>query len=61
MHPYFDSTDLREYLSLTKPTISKIINELINLNIISSLDNKQRYVKYYFKDYVGILEKGAEL
>jgi len=61
IHPYFDSTDLREYLSLTKPTISKIINELINLNIISSLDNKQRYVKYYFKDYVGILEKGAEL
>ena len=61
MHPYFDSTDLREYLSLTKPTISKIINELINLNIISSLDNKQRYVKYYFKDYVEILEKGAEL
>lgn len=61
MHPYFDSTDLREYLSLTKPTISKIINELMNLNIISSLDNKQRYVKYYFKDYVGILEKGAEL
>lgn len=60
-HPYFDSTDLREYLSLTKPTISKIINELMNLNIISSLDNKQRYVKYYFKDYVGILEKGAEL
>lgn len=61
IHPYFDSTDLREYLSLTKPTISKIINELMNLNIISSLDNKQRYVKYYFKDYVGILEKGAEL
>lgn len=61
MHPYFDSTDLRDYLSLTKPTISKIINELMNLNIISSLDNKQRYVKYYFKDYVGILEKGAEL
>lgn len=61
MHPYFDSTDLRDHLSLTKPTISKIINELMNLNIISSLDNKQRYVKYYFKDYVGILEKGAEL
>lgn len=61
MHPYFDSVDLREYLSLTKPTISKIINELINLDIIVPLDNKQRYVRYVFKEYVDILEKGAEI
>ena len=61
IHPYFDSVDLREYLSLTKPTISKIINELVNLGIIVPLDNKQRYVRYVFKEYVDILEKGAEL
>lgn len=61
IHPYFDSVDLREYLSLTKPTISKIINELINLDIIVPLDNKQRYVRYVFKEYVDILEKGAEI
>lgn len=60
-HPYFDSTNLREYLLVTKPTISKIINELIILGIIVPVEQKQRYVKYSFKEYVDILEKGAEL
>ena len=60
-HPYFDSTNLREYLLVTKPTISKIINELIVLGIIVPVEQKQRYVKYSFKEYVDILEKGAEL
>ena len=61
VHPYFDSTNLREYLLVTKPTVSKIINELIILGIIVPVDQKQRYVKYSFKEYVDILEKGAEL
>ena len=60
-HPYFDSTNLREYLLVTKPTVSKIINELIILGIIVPVEQKQRYVKYSFKEYVDILEKGAEL
>ena len=61
VHPYFDSTNLREYLLVTKPTVSKIINELIILGIIVPVDQKQRYVKYSFKEYVDILENGAEL
>lgn len=61
VHPYFDSTNLREYLLVTKPTVSKIINELIILGIIVPVEQKQRYVKYSFKEYVDILEKGAEL
>ncbi len=61
VHPYFDSTNLREYLLVTKPTVSKIINELIKLGIIVPVEQKQRYVKYSFKEYVDILEKGAEL
>ena len=61
VHPYFDSTNLREYLLVTKPTISIIINELIILGIIVPVEQKQRYVKYSFKEYVDILEKGAEL
>ena len=61
VHPYFDSTNLREYLLVTKPTVSKIINELIKLDIIVPVEQKQRYVKYSFKEYIDILEKGAEL
>lgn len=60
-HPYFDSTDLKDALGMSKPTISKIINELLDLNIISKISNKQRYVTYKYDEYITILEEGTEL
>ena len=60
-HPYFDSTDLREALDVTKPTVSKIINKLLELNLIISIDNKQRSSTYKFYEYVDILEEGTNL
>ena len=60
-HPYFDSSELKEELNVSKPTISKIINDLIDLGIISSTSNKQRYVTYKCEEYVSPLEEGTEL
>lgn len=60
IHPYFDSKDLQEKLKISKPTASKIIEELFNLKIISKTSKKERYVTYRFDEYVDVLEKGTE-
>lgn len=60
-HPYFNSNDLILEFKLTKPTVSKIIKELTNLNIIVPTSEKQRYVTYKFNKYVEILEHGTEI
>ena len=60
-HPYFTSTDLIEEFKLTKPTVSKIIKELVDLNIIIPTSDKKRYVTYKFEKYVDILEHGTEI
>lgn len=60
-HPYFDSTDLKIALDVSKPTISKIVNELLDLKIISKTSSKQRYVTYKYDEYIIILEEGTEL
>lgn len=60
-HPYFDSTELQDYLNVSKPTTLKTIDDLQNLKIISPTSNKQRYVTYQFDEYISILEEGTEL
>lgn len=60
-HPYFTSNDLLEEFRLSKPTVSKIIAELIRLGVIKATNNKQRYVTYKFFEYVDILEYGTEI
>ena len=60
-HPYFDSTDLRKFLNVTKPTVLNIISIFCKLNIISPVAEKQRYVTYRFNEYITILEVGTEI
>ena len=60
-HPYFDSRDLKGELKLSKPTISKIIKELLNLKIIKKVDGNERYITYQLDKYVEILEEGTEI
>ena len=60
-HPYFDSTELRKFLNVTKPTVSNIISIFCKLNIISPVAEKQRYVTYRFNEYITILEEGTEI
>lgn len=60
-HPYFEISDLIDGLELSKPTVSKIIKELLNAGIISKTSSKQRYVTYKFDEYILILEEGTEI
>ncbi len=60
-HPFFNSKDILEEFKLTKPTVSKIIAELVKLGIVVPTSNKQRNVVYKFEKYVDILENGTEL
>jgi len=60
-HPYFDSTDLRETLNVSKPTVSSIIKKLLDYNIIDMEEEKKRYVKYKFTSYISILEEGVDI
>ena len=59
-HPYFNSKDIVDEFNISKPTVSKIVDELINLKIIVPTSNKQRYVLYKFEEYINILEQGVE-
>ena len=59
--PYFTSNDLIDEFKLTKPTVSKIINELVELGIVVPTSSKQRYVTYKYERYVEILERGTEI
>jgi len=60
-HPYFDSTDLRETLNVSKPTVSSIIKILLDSNIIDMEEEKKRYVNYKFTRYISILEEGTDI
>lgn len=60
-HPYFDSRDLRDELKLSKPTISKIIKELLDLKIIKKRNGNERYITYQLDKYIEFLEEGTEI
>ena len=60
-HPYFTSNDIIDEFKFTKPTVSKIINELVKLGIVVPTSSKQRYVTYKYERYVEILERGTEI
>ena len=60
-HPYFNSTEIKEVLDVSKPTALGIIKILEDLKIVSPVENKQRYVTYKCNKYVTILEEGTEL
>ncbi len=60
-HPYFTSSDLIEEFNFSKPTSSKIINELVALDIVKPTSDKQRYVIYKFEKYTDILENGTDI
>ena len=60
-HPYFTNNDLIEEFNFTKPTSSKIIKQLVDLNIIVPTSDKKRYVTYKFEKYIDTLEQGTEI
>jgi Fic family protein len=60
-HPYFLSKDLVKGLNITRPTASVIIKKLLDIDVIHSINNKQRNTLYRFSKYVEILEEGTNI
>ncbi len=60
-YPFLEAEDIRNLLDLTKPTINKIFDNLIEMGILELVTDKKRYRQYVYKNYVDILSEGTVL
>lgn len=60
-HPFVEAEYIRNLLALSKPTINKIFDSLVELEILKLVEEKQRYRQYVYKAYVDILSEGTAL
>ena len=60
-HPFLEAEDIRNLLDLSKPTINKLFDSLVELEILELVEEKQRYRQYVYKEYVDILSEGTAL
>lgn len=60
-HPFVGAEDIRNLLALSKPTINKLFDSLVDLEILELVEEKQRYRQYVYKAYVDILSEGTAL
>ncbi len=61
-HPFLNARDINEKFSISKPTINKLLDILVELEIFELVDkNKKRYKEYVYKKYVDILSEGTNL
>ena len=60
-HPFVKMDDIRNLLNLSKPTVNKLLEDLITLEILEFVEEKKRYRQYVYKKYVDILSEGTIL
>lgn len=61
-HPFITKNDAVKLLNISYPTASSIIEEFVNLKILTDITpNQQRNKRYCFAEYVSILNRGTEL
>lgn len=60
-HPFVEAEDIRNLLGISKPTVNKLLNSLVELEILELVEEKQRYRQYVYKKYVDILSEGTAL
>ena len=60
-HPFVEMDDIRNLLNLSKPTVNKLLENLITLEILEFVEEKKRYRQYVYKKYVDILSEGTML
>ena len=58
-HPFLETEDIRRLLDLSKPTVNKLLETLIELEILELVEEKKRYKQYVYKKYVDILSEGT--
>ena len=60
-HPFLETEDIRRLLDLSKPTVNKLLETLIELEILELVEEKKRYKQYVYRKYVDILSEGTTL
>ena len=60
-HPFLEADDVKDLLDLSKPTINKILDNLMELGILELVEEKKRYRQYVYQKYVDILSEGTTL
>lgn len=60
-HPFFESEDIRKLIGVSKPTVNKLLENLMAMNILELVENKKRYRQYVYRKYVDILSEGTTL
>lgn len=58
-HPFLETEDIRILSDLSKPTVNKLLETLIELEILELVEEKKRYRQYVYKKYVDILSEGT--
>ncbi|WP_156286367.1 Fic family protein [Oceanivirga salmonicida] len=61
-HPFLNSKDLKNEFDISKPTINKLLDILLDLGIFELVDkDKKRYKEYVYRKYVNILSEGTDV
>lgn len=55
-HPFFETEDIRMLIGVSKPTVNKLLENLMEMNILELVEDKKRY-----RQYVDILSEGTTL
>lgn len=60
-HPFIEAEDIKNIINVSKPTINKLLENLIDMEILELVEDKKRYRQYVYKQYVDILSEGTIL
>ena len=60
-HPFVESEDIKNLASVSKPTVNKLLENLMDMEILELVEDKKRYRQYVYKKYVDILSEGTIL
>ena len=60
-HPFVEAEDIKNLVSVSKPTVNKLLENLMDVEILELVEDKKRYRQYVYKKYVDILSEGTIL
>ena len=60
-HPFVEAEDIKNLVNVSKPTVNKLLDNLMDMEILELVEEKKRYRQYVYKKYVDILSEGTIL
>lgn len=60
-HPIVEAEDIKNLIDVSKPTVNKLLENLMDMEILELVEEKKRYRQYVYRIYVDILSEGTIL